>query len=172
MKAITAISRRLSAIAMAMCFFMAQSAIASDLVHALIIELNDGNAITYFLPDKPEVTFEGKDLNIKTRYVEAQYEISQIQDFHFIEKEYESGINDIYESTEGKVYFTWIDKSTIEIHGVTPDSHLLLADISGKLYPVSPQSGMDSVIISVADLPDGVYILSINNLHTIKFFKK
>ena len=115
----------------------------------VILTLKNGNVITFYLYDKPEMTLSGDDIYISTATSAVNYLRADVVSFRF----------------EGAV--TNIEK--IEYNG--RDSFEIY-DISGHLITSRASGGITSAKQNINTLKTGMYIIKIGNGQTIKYIKK
>ena len=119
-------------------YLLVSSMAYSEEPNTLVIKLRDGNINTYFLSEKPTVTFPNGDVVISNGTINTRYMRSEVERFYFI---FDDG-SDIGTVSLNNVAFYFLD---------------------GKNISTQKSDGTDSITVSLGNLPNGVYIISYNN---------
>lgn len=125
----------------------------------LIVQLRNGNTESFLLSQKPEITFNEGEMQIRSTQAEAAFSITEILDFHFADET--AGIPEI-EANEQRIT---IAHGIVNIDGV--NGQVSLCDISGKMLLTYPAQG--NAHLDLNQFPKGVYLLSVGH-KTIKLF--
>lgn len=131
----------------------------------LSLAMHDGTFVTFFLKDKPRVTFVEDYMEIVAETSQAKVKRSDIAEIKFLNEDINAGID------ESKVNeFVEIGSETIFVGDLKDGCRIKVLTIDGRVI-IDEQAGDNgSVIISLSALPAGIYILNYNNT-TIKFIK-
>lgn len=122
--------------------------------------------IVFLISDHPKVGLDGTKALIVSDKDKYSYEFSEISKFEFIDYEQDA----IYGVYGGSFMLKW-NNNTLEGHNLKPDSHVMITDLSGRIYSNVMTDAMGSFTIDFIDLPKGVYMF-ISQGHTFKFYKK
>lgn len=128
----------------------------------LCIQMKDGSKVSFFLKEKPRVTFATDSVEVISATTQAKIKRSDVQSFKF-KAEQESGIKDITDATYS------IDGVTVIINGVEPGSNVSILTIDGRTA-MSETAAEGTAVFSIGTLPAGIYLLNYNDT-TIKFVK-
>ncbi len=117
--------------------------------NALLITLKDGKKAGYLLSQKPTVTFNDAQLNIKTGDAATAYDLAEVNTFTFVD---ESEITSIEALPAGSSLFEYRN-GTIHAEG----ARIQVFTLDGKQLTDSESS------VSLTNYPSGVYIVKMNN---------
>ena len=136
---------------------------------ALVLQFKSGKTLSYYLADKPEITFTANKLNIVSDYVTmSSFERSSIEDFHFAEI-----ASDVEEIQKEEIRIVYNDNAHVYIYGLPfVDNHVSVCDVNGKNVPAEVTKQNESIVVSLNSCSAGIYIISINNSKSIKIRKK
>jgi len=135
--------------------------------NTLTIHQKDGQQFSFGFEDKPVVSFTDTDLIVKTTKTELTYALSSVSKFTF------DDIEDAVISIKGdaaKAVIT-LDSYTVSITGAKADITVRLTSSDGKLLQSYKTTQDGSLTFSIAELPQGTYIISSESL-TCKILKK
>ena len=148
------------------CVLMLTSLIAFG-QNTLTVHQKNGEQFSFGFEDKPVVTFIETELVVKSTKTELRYELAKVSRFTFDGKE--SAVEGIKEDTM-KASIT-LDEYTVSITGAKAgDTVRLIASDGRQLYSCKTDEE-GSVTFSIAELPEGAYIISSESL-TVKILKK
>lgn len=135
--------------------------------NTLTIHQRDGQKFSYGFEEKPVVTFTDNALIIKSTKVEVQYELAKVAKFTFDDVE-DAVIGIKADDANASIS---LDEYTVCITGAKANItiHLLASDGKQLLSYKTNRDG--SVTFSIAELPEGVYIVASESLN-IKILKK
>lgn len=123
-------------------------------VEALKVTLNDGTSEVFVLPNKPKVTFSGDDVVVTSTALTKSYQRASVKKFTFVSV---GAVNDI---AADKTVYKFID-NVFTCCG----ADITVYNPAGMVVA----RGRDTV--SIADHPNGVYIVKANN-QTLKVVKR
>lgn len=140
----------------------------------LILLMETGRIHSYYLSEKPELSFEGTQLVISVydqvaeNYAFSRYERDEVKEFYF-----ESNATDIDGVKPNELKFFCNEGNTVRISGLTEkDLPLRVYNLNGVICPVEiNQSGNDATI-SLDALNKGLYVIQIGETQSIKIVKK
>lgn len=135
--------------------------------NTLTIHQKDGQQFSFWFEDKPVVSFTDTDLIVKSTKTELTYALSSVSKFTF------DDIEDAVISIKGdaaKAVIT-LDSYTVSITGAKADITVRLISSDGKQLYSFKTSQDGSLTFSIAELPQGTYIISSESL-TCKILKK
>ena len=139
---------------------------ADDDLTRLVMELRDGTTDVYELADKPIVTFDGSKVKIASAAATADYERSDVKNFHFTSAA--TGLSDV--AAQGALTLRYTDNESVTLTG----NGLIEASLynaEGKLMnQVSAQNG--TLTLSLKSYVPGIYLLNVPGHTTYKLIKK
>lgn len=135
--------------------------------NTLTIYQKDGTQISVGFDDKPVVTFTDNELVVKTTKTTLRYEFAQVAKFTFDKNE--TGVNGVIDDAS-QAGIT-LDEYTVYITGAKADAVVCLIGADGKQLQSYKTDADGSVTFSIAQLPEGMYIISSESL-TCKILKK
>ncbi len=135
--------------------------------NTLTIHQKDGQQFSYGFEEKPVVTFTDNDLIIKSSKTEVQYEMAKVAKFTFDDVE-DAVIGIKANDTKSSLS---LDEYTVCISGAKADVEVRLITSDGKQIQTYKTNQDGSVSFSIAELPEGTYIISTESL-TVKILKK
>ena len=141
-------------------YLLVSSMAYSEEPNTLVIKLRDGNINTYFLSEKPTVTFPNGDVVISNGTINTRYMRSEVERFYFI---FDDG-SDIGTVSLNNVAFYFLDGKNIQISGLKKNTVVSVYTLDGKNISTQKSDGTDSITVSLGNLPNGVYIISYNKL--------
>lgn len=134
--------------------------------NTLTIHQKDGQQFNYGFDDKPVIIYTATDLVLKTTMTELQFPLASIAKFTFTD--IEDAVSPIKDSSSAQLK---LDNYMVSITGTKPDVAVSVIGSDGKTIGTYKTDAGGSVTFSIADLPQGLYIINIDNL-TCKILKK
>lgn len=135
--------------------------------NTLTIHQKDGQQFGFGFEEKPVVTFTDNALIIKSTKIEVQYELAKVSKFTF--DDVEDAVIGI-KVDDAKASIT-LDEYTVSISGAAADITVRLIASDGKQLQSYKTNQDGSVTFSIAELPEGTYIIVSESL-TCKILKK
>ena len=135
--------------------------------NTLTIHQKDGQQFSFGFDDKPVITYTDTDLVLKTTKTEVQYPLASVAKFTFTDVE--DAVIPIKQ--DGNAAQLELDGYVVSITGAKADINVLVIGPDGKTLGTYKTDSDGSVTFSVADLPQGLYIINSENL-TCKILKK
>lgn len=150
-------------------FVMLFASLAAFGQNTLTIHLKDSRQLSFGFDKKPVVTFTDTDLVVKTDDVELNYGLALLHKFTFdtVETPVETDVDNPQES---KSVFS-LDAYTVMITGAKADMSVSLIAPDGKTLQTYKTDSEGILSFSIADLPEGLYIISSDSI-TCKILKK
>ena len=148
------------------CMLMLTSLVAFG-QNTLTVHQKNGEQFSFGFEDKPVVTFTETELVVKSAKTELRYELARVSRFTFDGKE--SAVEGIKEDAT-KVSIT-LDEYTVSITGAKAGDTVRLIASDGRQLHSCKTDEQGSVTFSIAELPEGTYIISSESL-TVKILKK
>lgn len=136
--------------------------------NTLTIHQKDGQQFSFGFEEKPVVSFSETTLMLKTDRTEVQYPLSLINFFTFDERKPDAleGVEDSRQQP-----LVSLGSQFLRISGARADIPVRLTSVDGKVLRTARTDAGGSLTLSLADLPEGVYIVSSTSL-TCKILKK
>lgn len=133
----------------------------------LIIHQKGGPQFSFGFDDKPVITYTDTDLVLKTIKTEAQFPLVSLVKFTFTDLQ--TVVNVI--SDDKKSPDLVLDNYMVSITSAKAGITITLIRSDGKLIETYKTDADGCVTFSIADLPQGIYIINSENL-TCKILKK
>lgn len=152
----------LTACAMILC---AVPASAQDEQDCLVVHMRDGGRVSYVLEETPVVTFVGNNLHVQTTAVSNDHEVAAVDKFTF---EKVSSLNDV---TVGECRISVVD-GVVSIQGLEPSQEVSVADIRGRIVARVGADSMGVAVLSIRDMAQGVYIVTVADGKSFKLYQK
>ena len=135
--------------------------------NTLTIHQKDGQQFSFGFDDKPVITYTDTDLVLKTTKTEVQYPLASVAKFTFTDVE-DAVIPIKQDSNAAQLE---LDGYVVSITGAKAGINVLVIGSDGKTLGTYKTDSDGSATFSVADLPQGLYIINSENL-TCKILKK
>lgn len=138
--------------------------------HYLVIELNNSKKHSYSLEEKPVISFNNDKLVIETDNIKLDYLIDDIAKYYFSEAA-ETDVEDIKYDVNN-IHFTYTNPDFLLIEGVTGNENVLVYEINGRTCPVDILKSDNCIKVQLNTLPNGLYIINVDNKHSFKIIRK
>lgn len=135
--------------------------------NTLTVHQKNGEQFSIGFEDKPVVKFADSLLVVTTAKTELRYKIVKIAKFTF--DGVESTVNSI--GSDARKASVTLDEYTVSISGVEDDTEIRLVSPDGKLLQSYKSDADGQVTFSIAQLPQGTYLITSDSL-TCKIIKK
>lgn len=135
--------------------------------NTLTIHQKDGQQFNFGFDDKPVITYTDTDLVLKTTKTEVQYPLASVAKFTFTDVE-DVVIPIKQDSNAAQLE---LDGYAVSITGAKAGINVSVIGPDGKTVGTYKTDSDGSVTFSIADLPQGLYIINSENL-TCKILKK
>ena len=146
---------------------LALSAVPVFCQNILTVHQKDGNVFRYSFEEKPVVTFTDKDIVLKSTKVEVQFDMTKVAKFTFNESATPAdGIK--ADDAQSSIV---LDEYTVSISGAKADMDVRFMASDGKVLQTFRTGQDGSVEFSIADYPEGTYLISSESV-SVKILKK
>lgn len=135
--------------------------------NTLTIHQKDGQQFSFGFEEKPVVSFTDVALAIKSTKVEVQYELAKVAKFTFDDV---ADVVNAIKADDVNASIT-LDEYSVSIIGAKADATVHLIASDGKQLQTYRTDQDGSLSFSIADLPQGTYIIASESL-TCKILKK
>ena len=135
--------------------------------NTLTVHQKDGQQFSFGFEDKPVVTFTDSELIVTSSKTELRYALAQVAKFTF--DDIEDAVISI--KTDASKAVITLDEYTVSISGAKPDATVCLIASDGKQIQSYKTNQDGTTTFSIADLPEGTYIIASESL-TVKILKK
>lgn len=133
----------------------------------LTIHQKDGKQFSFGFDEKPVITYTDTDLLLKITKTEVQYPLASLLKFTFIDSE--TSVDPIEENkAEARLQ---LDNYVVSITGAKPQVPVSVIGSDGKTVNSYKTDSDGNVTFSIADLPQGLYVINLENL-ICKILKK
>ena len=143
-------------------FVFAHSVMADDMI--LQIWQSDGNVVNIDLNEQPVTRYADGNLIITTTKTTISYPLEKVAKYTYVSAE---GI----ESINGMRSKFSQDGETLTFSGLTQGTEIAVYAASGKILRKTKAGPHAKTIVSVSDLPPGVYLVKVNSI-TYKITKR
>ncbi len=141
-------------------------AMLADSQNTLVVKLKNGAETTFFLKDKPNVTFEGTDLKVVSNKETVTFALSDVLRFTYVKKD-ASGIDEtVVDPTE--VSF---EGGVLVISQLKQGASVDIYSLDGKLVRQLKAYRSGTYRLSLSELPTGLYLVKADNI-TYKIMKQ
>ena len=138
----------------------------ADSQNTLVVKLKNGAETTFFLKDKPNVTFEGTDLKVVSNKETVTFALSDVLRFTYVKKD-ASGIDEtVVDPTEVSY-----DGSVLVISQLKQGASVDIYSLDGKLVRQLKAHHSGTYRLSLSELPTGLYLVKADNI-TYKIMKQ
>lgn len=135
--------------------------------NTLNVHQKDGQIISFGFEEKPVVTFTDNELVVTSTKSEARYQLAAVAKFTFdVEGTAVEGIKD-----DVRTAAISLDEYVVSLTGAKPEITVRLIASDGKVLQSYKTDRNGYVQFSIADLPEGTYIISSESLN-VKILKK
>ena len=135
--------------------------------NTLIVHQKDGQTFSFGFEEKPVVTFTDNELVVTSTMAEARFQLAEVVKFTFDDEGTAvEGIKD-----DGRKAAISLDEYTVSLTGAKPEITVRLIASDGKVLQSYKTDRNGSVQFSIAELPEGTYIISSEGLN-VKILKK
>lgn len=132
----------------------------------LVVETKNHVKTTYMLARKPEVTFVGNSLHIVSSDADVTYDLLDVLRFTY-ETQSVTGVSELHEDPATIDY----EDGQLIISGIKAGAPVGIYSLDGKLVKQLTAQRSGSFRISLASLPQGMYIVKADNI-TYKILKR
>lgn len=137
----------------------------ADSQNTLVVKLKNGAETTFFLKDKPNVTFEGTDLKVVSNKETVTFALSDVLRFTYVKKD-ASGIDEtVVDPTEVSY-----DGGVLVISQLKRGASVDIYSLDGKLVRQLKAYRSGTYRLSLSELPTGLYLVKADNI-TYKIMK-
>ncbi len=148
-----------------MAFLFIGSIASAD--NLLVIEMKDAGRVTFNLEEQPGIGLFKSDLFVNTNNVNTFYAIEKIEKLYFADSS--TDINDV-ENKTSEINFTYKNE-ILTIESNSEIKSILLYDSEGKNCNSYINNHENNASISFQQMQKGIYIVNIDNEHSIKIIK-
>ncbi len=142
---------------------------ATDYAYTLVVNLTNGDKVSYLFENSPFAMIEGDDLKITevATMQEVVFPISDLINMTFEREEIPDGIKPLLDA--GKVAFG-LTRSTLDAYGLEPGTELFIYDADGKLMIAGNSGSSREASLDISSLEKGVYVVKAGN-YSFKFIR-
>ena len=151
---------------LAFLLLIPQESKAVDEVETLIIQMKNGSENTFFLKDKPKVTFEGVNLKVSATTGDVSFALADVQRFTYAKKS-TTGISEQVENPTGVAF----EGDVLVISQLKANATANIYALDGKLIRQLKPQRSGTFRISLSELPSGLYLVKADNV-TYKITKR
>ena len=137
----------------------------TTLAQRLVIWQKNGTKVSYNLDEQPKTTFTAEDLVITTATATISYPLAKIQRYT-----YEVGALSVKDVKADGISISHKGDNVI-VKGLTNGKSVTVYSIDGKQLMTKRSDSSDSLPLSLANLPAGVYMIKADEI-TYKFLKR
>lgn len=134
----------------------------------LVIEKQNGTAMSFILKQKPELSFSNHMLHISLNGNITNLEIGDVKQFYFVDESLsikENRVNSTFK-------ISYLSNDKVQIEGVSRNDQVHLFSIDGVQYSNCVRILDNSAEISFTPLPKGTYVINISQKQSFKINRK
>ena len=146
---------------------IAMKGLAANAIQVFLEKDKQPETVWFIFADKPVITFDGNDVQIKTSKETVLYPAEEFKKYLFADAN-DTGIASV--GNEGKFVVNF-DGNGISVKGAPSHALLQLYDASGALVADASTDAQGTVSLTTSNLNSGMYIVKIKN-HNFKFLKR
>ncbi len=163
----TSIRNYLSVLTIAAVFSMN----AQEYEYGIIISKTDGNRDYVRFSESPKIIFnENDEIVFSTDKSSIIYRINDIDGYSFGDVPF-GELSSVAKIDAYVLNFT-VDKNMIVVNNITEQSHVSIYSMAGvEMYNRMAADSKD-LVIDISRYEPGIYILTVDNVHTLKFNKQ
>lgn len=139
----------------------------AETIKALVLELKNGEIITYALSEAPELSIKNESIIISSSKVNNEFARTSIKEFRF-----EEFANSIDLITDKEIKILKMDESEIIIDCGNGIYNFEVFDIDGYKMKSITRTNNEFTKVDISSLSKGIYVIRINENRTFKFIKK
>ena len=132
---------------------------------ALCLSMRDGSSVSFFLNEKPEMTFVADSVKIVSSVSQAKVKRSDVLDIKFGTEETNS-IEDVCEKETVE-----IGSEFIRVENLKPNGIVNVYSVDGRIVMSEKVDSNGLALIQLHTIPSGIYLLNYNDI-TIKFIRR
>ena len=138
----------------------------ADSQNTLVVKLKNGAETTFFLKDKPNVTFEGTDLKVVSNKETVTFALSDVLRFTYVKKD-PSGIDEtVVDPTEVSY-----EDGVLIISQLKQGASVDIYSLDSKLVRQLKAYRSGTYRLNLSELPTGLYLVKADNI-TYKIMKQ
>lgn len=132
---------------------------------AMVVETTSGNNVVFFFDVKPEMTFSGENVEIKSTAESVLYPMKEVAQIKFENRP------DGVENTLADKDISFRFERNLTVEGLNPASSVTVYSLNGTLCLEGQADDNGQAVLSTETLTPGVYIVKANNI-SFKIVKK
>lgn len=132
---------------------------------AMVVETKGGDEVLFLFEQKPEMTFSGENVEIKSTKETVLYPMEDVAQIKF--EQISTGIGNV---NAGDVSFRFTD-GQLEAEGLAPQSAVTVYSADGTARLSSKADASGKAMLQTDSLPKGIYIVKTDKV-TYKIIKK
>lgn len=132
---------------------------------ALCLSMRDGSSVSFFLNEKPKMTFVADSVKIVSSVSQAKVKRSDVLDIKF-KMDVPNSIEDVCEN--GTVEF---GSESIRVENLKPNGIVNVYSVDGRIVMSEKVNSNGLAVIQLHAIPSGIYLLNYNDI-TIKFIRR
>lgn len=152
------------------CLFAGRAVYADS--RFLVIDFTDGTHTSFQLADRPELTF-GYPYAVHSLIVTAPdgqsiFELADVDSFHFED----NPMRIVTPSDDGDFDIVWQDDNIVVVPRKSGSCPIRLYSVDGADYSNLVVAEAGRMVVLLASLPKGIYLVNISNRRTIKIQRR
>lgn len=155
---------------MAAFSFVCIQAQAQDWQSAIVIEKTDGTNLCIYLSDKPELEYGASTIDIVSDAMQTSLERKLVRKCYFADEAV--SIDEVTSDNGNKkdFVFKYTDGKTVELNGETNIARVYTIDGRKLSVPCTVTGG--KTIIDLGSLPQGTYVITVNDGQSFKVTRR
>lgn len=135
--------------------------------NTITVHQKDGQKVSFGFGEKPVITYTDNSLVLTTSNSQVECALSNVEKITFLDSD--ATINAVVDISKAPALS--LDNYVVSIEGAKSDATVMVVGSDGKTLINTKTDSDGSVTFSIAELPDGVYVIKSENL-TYKILKK
>lgn len=159
--------RRMKKTILFLLMFFASVSMSVSAQNTVIVHQKDGKTVSFGLPEKPVITYADNEMVITTTKTVLQYPLASVSQLTFSDDE--TSVAPVADEKQAPVLE--LDNYVVRITGADAEASVTVVASDGKTLILTKVNSDGTATFSVAELPEGIYIIKSENL-TFKILKK
>lgn len=135
----------------------------------VVLRMKGGMTQAYLVPGRMIIRTETDSIRLTSTKMEVAYAKPMVEGYYF--QRDDDIPTEIEEVRDKGIAVKYISKDKVEINGIATNTAVRVYGINGIEYKNCTNAEGDTIVISLASLPSGTYIIKIENIGTIKILR-
>lgn len=150
-----------------LCLLWATHAVQGSTYKTWVVETRGGMRISFRLSETPQIVYAGQTMRLNTETESHYFEISDMAYFYN-----ENMTTNIGNSTLDPLCVSYADADHILIEGTFSPADIKVCTAEGEDMSAHVTCSPGKMVIHVAEIPRGDYVISVRQKKNLKFYKR